>query len=109
YTHIPASLVIPANVGSVTVSIKPINDTADEPDETVILTLASAASYNIDAVKKTATIKIIDNDPTPAPSAAPAPPAPSAPSAPLARPLVSVASAGASAWSRLQDSVDPLP
>ena len=32
-------------------------------DETVTLTLSSGAAYNLDAAKKAATLKLIDNDP----------------------------------------------
>jgi hypothetical protein len=79
YTTIAASVTLPANVGSVTVQVKAVNDTADEPDETVILTLSSGSDYTLDSTKKTATVKVIDNDPAALPRrASGADPAPGA-------------------------------
>ena len=64
YTSIPLTVTIPANAGSVTVLVKPVNDTLKEGDETVTLTLGSGTAYNLDSLKKTATLKLHDNDVT---------------------------------------------
>ncbi|MBL1173689.1 Calx-beta domain-containing protein [Pantanalinema sp. GBBB05] len=54
------SVTIPAGQSSVNITIPPIDDTATELDESVILTLVNSPNYNVGAT--TATITIADND-----------------------------------------------
>lgn len=62
YTPAPTrSVTIPAGQSSVNITISPIDDTATELDESVILTLVNSPNYNVGAT--TATINIADNDP----------------------------------------------
>jgi hypothetical protein len=68
YTTIPATAVIPPNTASVTVNVRPVNDTTDEPNETVTLTLASSSAYTRSSTAQAATLQLIDNDPAPATS-----------------------------------------
>jgi Ca2+-binding RTX toxin-like protein len=65
YTKLTGTATIPAGQTSVDISVKPIDDSLPEGNENVTLTLASGASYNTDAAKSTASITIIDNEPTP--------------------------------------------
>jgi probable HAF family extracellular repeat protein len=59
------SVTIPANIPSATVTVDPIVDTTDEPDETVILTITpDLANYTIGA-QNAATGTITDDDGTP--------------------------------------------
>ena len=59
-------MTIAAGASSATVTVTPIDDSQVEGDETVVLTLASAAAYNIGA-PASATVTIADNDGTPPP------------------------------------------
>lgn len=73
YTNIPSTAIIPANAGSVTITVTPIDDLVVEPPppETVILTLQSfPANYTVGS-PSAATVTITDNDVTPQPPAAP--------------------------------------
>lgn len=47
YTGASATIVIPANATSATLTIDPVADTAAEPDETVIVTIAAGSGYSI--------------------------------------------------------------
>ena len=60
YGSIAANVSIPIGQSSVAVTIAPIDDTADEPDESVIYTI-QAGTYIIGA-QNTATVMIADND-----------------------------------------------
>ncbi|KPK43240.1 MAG: hypothetical protein AMK72_13610 [Planctomycetes bacterium SM23_25] len=53
-------VVIPAALTSVTIPITPVDDPADEPLETVVLTLTGHPTYGVAA--RTATVTIADND-----------------------------------------------
>ena len=60
YASIGTSIVIPAGSASVTRTITPLNDALVEGPETVILTLADGAKYDLGATT-TATVTIADN------------------------------------------------
>jgi len=66
YTSLSGSLTIPAGATSATVTVTPIDDTAVEGDETVILTVSADAAYTVGS-PNSATITIADNDQTPPP------------------------------------------
>lgn len=53
--------VIPAGSGSVALTVTPVNDTALEPSETLILTLANGAGYTV-GTPNSATATIADDD-----------------------------------------------
>jgi probable HAF family extracellular repeat protein len=57
-----SNVTIPANTASATVTVTPIADTTDEPDETVILTVTPDASYTVGTAE---TGTITDDDATP--------------------------------------------
>jgi hypothetical protein len=59
-----------------TVNVPVLQDTTDEPDETVTLTLSAATGGATLGAQTTGTMTITDDDPTPAPPAPPAPPPP---------------------------------
>jgi acid phosphatase len=61
YTTIASSVTIPAGSPSATISVSPLDDTAVEGTETVILSLQTSALYNI-GTPQSATISILDND-----------------------------------------------
>lgn len=61
YSALPTSVTIPANTASYVVTVSPINDTAYESTETVILAFEGNAAYVIGA-SSSATVSIIDND-----------------------------------------------
>ena len=69
YTTIPTSVVIPAGSASATITVTPIDDTASEGNETVVVTLSSSASYTVGS-PSAATVTIADNDVAPAASIA---------------------------------------
>ena len=52
---------IPAGAAATTVNLTPLNDTAVEPDETVVVTLAANAAYNVGAAAS-ATVTIQSDD-----------------------------------------------
>ena len=58
------SVVIPAGQAFVDVSVLPVDNALVEVDETVILSLATATTYNlaVDSADRTATVTIIDNE-----------------------------------------------
>jgi acetyl esterase/lipase len=59
----PWSVTIPAGASSAALTLKPVNDALAEGDETVVLKLASSASYRIDATGASATATISDDEP----------------------------------------------
>jgi len=61
YPALPGSATIPAGARSVRIRVIPIDDTAVEPPETVILTLQSDPGYAIGGVGSAA-VTILDND-----------------------------------------------
>ena len=61
YTSIGRSVVIPAGVKSVEVVVDPVDDTAAESAETVVLALTASPAYELAEVSS-ATITIADND-----------------------------------------------
>ncbi|WP_272481214.1 beta strand repeat-containing protein, partial [Microcystis aeruginosa] len=60
YTSIPTSVTFAANSATATVTVDPTADTTVEPDETVILTLASGTGYTVGTT--TAVTGTINND-----------------------------------------------
>jgi tartrate-resistant acid phosphatase type 5 len=63
YTTIPGAVTIPAGAASATVQVTPVDDTLVEGSETVTLTAAAGAGYNVVA-PNSATVTILDNDGT---------------------------------------------
>lgn len=61
YIVLPTSVTIPSGAASASVLVTPIDDTLPEPNETVIVTLSTSASYTLGAAKK-GTVTIRDND-----------------------------------------------
>jgi hypothetical protein len=53
-------VTIPAGSASVTLTVTPVDDSAIEPDETVVLTVEDDSHYNV--ATSTATVTILDND-----------------------------------------------
>ena len=62
------SVTIPAGRSSVTVNVSPTDDNLDELPETVVLTLNSAVTYNVEIASASATVTINDNDSTISPN-----------------------------------------
>jgi len=56
-------VTIPDGEDHVDITVTPINDTLAEVTETVILTLKTAKTYNLDALTKSATVNITDDEP----------------------------------------------
>jgi hypothetical protein len=56
-------VTIPAGLSTATVVVTPVDDTADEADETVIATVATGTGYTVGS-PSSATVSIVDNDPT---------------------------------------------
>ena len=61
YVSLPGAVTIPVGAATATITVTPINDTAVEADETVIVTLAAGASYNVGA-PGSATVTIVSDD-----------------------------------------------
>ncbi|MDX1995894.1 MAG: Calx-beta domain-containing protein, partial [bacterium] len=61
YTALPLSVSIPNGETSATINVTPIDDTVDEPNETVIVTLTASPSVTLGATVE-ATVTIADND-----------------------------------------------
>jgi len=61
FTGVPSPIVIPAGQSSVTLTIAPIDDTAGEGDETVILTISPNAAYTV-GTASSATVTIADDE-----------------------------------------------
>jgi hypothetical protein len=71
YASLSGSVTIGAGVASATVVVTPVDDAADETNETVILTLAAGAGHTIGS-SNSDTVTIADNDgPTPVPGTMP--------------------------------------
>lgn len=61
YTAVGTTVTIPAGQASVTVAVNPLNDSVDEPDETVVLTVLANIAYNVAATPNhSATVTILD-------------------------------------------------
>lgn len=67
YAAIASPVTIPAGSATKTVAVAPVDDAAVESAETVVLTIATGASYNVGS-PSSATVTIADND-NPAPDA----------------------------------------
>ncbi len=61
FTSLPAEIIIPANAASVSLTVTPLDDTALDPAETVILSLAPSPFYAVGS-PSSATIAIMDNE-----------------------------------------------
>ncbi len=61
YASIGTSVVIPIGQSSSLISVNPVQDTANEGNETVIVTLSANAAYNVGS-PSTATVNIADDD-----------------------------------------------
>jgi hypothetical protein len=64
YASLSGSVTIPAGAASATVTVTPIDDTAVEGNETVILTVSADAAYTVGS-PSSATVTIADNEPPP--------------------------------------------
>jgi hypothetical protein len=62
YSAIGTSAIIPAGQASVDIAVMPVDDARMEPPETVILTLSSSKTYNVNPAAASATVTIGDND-----------------------------------------------
>src|SRR5262245_35416374 len=67
YQTLSGSVAIAAGSASATITVTPIDDTLNERNETVTVTLSSNASYNVGS-PSTATVTIADNDAPAGPS-----------------------------------------
>ena len=61
-SYLSGSVTMNANVSSVTISVTPVNDTVNEADETVTLTLVRDLRYTINPAAASATVTIVDNE-----------------------------------------------
>ena len=61
YTTIPVTVTIPAGSVTATIAVTPVDDSAVEPSETVIVTVAAGTGYTVGA-SSSATVTIADND-----------------------------------------------
>ncbi len=61
YTTIPVTVAIPAGSVTATIAVTPVDDSAVEPSETVIVTVAAGPGYTVGA-SSSATVTIADND-----------------------------------------------
>jgi N-acetylneuraminic acid mutarotase len=66
YTAPGGSVTIPAGAASAAVDVDVIDDSASESSETVVLTLAASAAYDL-AAQSSATVTLADNDAAPPP------------------------------------------
>jgi hypothetical protein len=64
YNTLGTTVTIPAGAASATVTVTPIDDTAVEGSETVVLTLSANAAYTVGS-PSSATVTIADNDSAP--------------------------------------------
>ena len=65
YNAVTNFVIIPAGQTTATVTITPKQDALNETDnETVILTLTPALTYAVDSANKTATVNVVDDEPT---------------------------------------------
>ncbi|MCT7997577.1 S8 family serine peptidase, partial [Laspinema olomoucense] len=63
YTALSGSIEIPAGLSSITIPIQALDDSDEEGDETVLLTLAADNAYNL-GIANNALVKVTDNDTT---------------------------------------------
>ena len=61
YLNLPGSVAIPAGSATATITVTPVNDTAVEGDETVVVTLSPSAAYTVGA-PGSATVTIASDD-----------------------------------------------
>ncbi len=61
YAALPQTVVIPAGASSAAIAVRPINDTAVEPNETVAVTLKSGTAYTVGA-SSSAAVSIVSDD-----------------------------------------------
>ncbi|MGM3308239.1 Calx-beta domain-containing protein [Anabaena sp. WFMT] len=61
YNNLSGTVTFAAGSSTAIINVAPIDDTAVEGDETVIVNLSSSTNYNL-GTAKTATVKIVDND-----------------------------------------------
>jgi hypothetical protein len=64
YATLPASAVIPAGQTFVDVIVNPVDDGLIEAAETVIMTLKPSSAVFVDGASSSATVTILDNEPT---------------------------------------------
>ena len=69
YGPAPATVTIPTG-GTATVSITTADDSADEPDGSVTLTIDAGSGYTVSATQGTAAVVVADDDDAPSPSSA---------------------------------------
>jgi len=62
YTPVASWVTLQAGQSVIDVVLTPIDDTAQEPDETFTVTLTPNGPYTVNPVQKTATLTIADND-----------------------------------------------
>lgn len=62
YISLPSMVTIPAGAASTTVLVRPIDDTLTEGNETVAVSLAAGAGYQVSSTNSNLAISIIDND-----------------------------------------------
>ena len=62
YPALPTSIIIPKGLSQITLSVKPIDDTIVEGNETVQLSITPALSYAINPAGASAVVNIADND-----------------------------------------------
>lgn len=62
YSSLSTQVTIPAGQSSVTLTVRPVDDTLSESSESVIATLQSSSAYNLDSSRSGATVTIADND-----------------------------------------------
>ena len=62
YAALSRTVVIPAGASSAAITVRPANDTAVEPSETVAVRLVAGSAYAVGA-SSTATVGIVDDDP----------------------------------------------
>ena len=70
YTALTGSVTIPAAAASATITVTPINDTAAEPNETVMVSLSPDGAYVVGA-PGSATVTIVSDDVAPTVNAGP--------------------------------------
>ena len=61
YATLPTTVVIPAGASSAAITVRPTDDTAVEPNETVVVTLKAGTGYTVGA-SSSATVSVVDND-----------------------------------------------
>jgi hypothetical protein len=62
YSSLPTQVTIPSGQSSVTLTVRPSDDSLSESSESVIATLQSSSAYNLDSSRTGATVTIADND-----------------------------------------------